>query len=161
MNVLEATRRNHALEHATISILVSRQTVHPPIAGNATPGGFYVYGKVETDELESSVAEALRRMAQGETGLAVSPFCGTNLVVGALLVAAVTAAAMDEHRGVRGLPRVFLSTLGALVAAKPLGRLVQQYITTSPEVAGLEVLDISRWRLGSFSVHKVQTRFRV
>src|SRR5690348_7827430 len=85
MNVLDAplvsaTRRNHALEHATIHILSSR---HPRLAmaGHSNPTGFFLIGDLSGEDVRSAAAEALSRLQNGESQLAIHPGCGTNYVV--------------------------------------------------------------------------------
>ena len=70
--VINAVRRNHALEHATISILLNR---HGPmrLVGRAVPDGFYIYGDIPTERLRELADEALTRLQRGEADLAVSP----------------------------------------------------------------------------------------
>jgi len=60
-------RRNHALEHATIHVLVRRRRPHKRlmVAGRSTDRGFFVYGAVDTDELHMAVSEALARLRGG------------------------------------------------------------------------------------------------
>ena len=148
-------RRNHALEHATISVMLNRQGPMRVI-GRATPDGFYIYGNVETESLRVYSNEALRRLQAGEAHLAVSPLCGTNLVVAGLLAGAGSYLAASTGR--RGLDRLASATLAALVAvivAQPLGRLVQKHATTSPELAGVRIVEVRR--MGRGSVHKVRT----
>ena len=81
---VDRVRRNHALEHAAISIVTER---HPTVflSGRSNRKGFYVFGDIETDELESAVGEALRRLRSGEAELAIHPRCGTNLAVAGIL----------------------------------------------------------------------------
>src|SRR5207247_8658926 len=82
--VINAVRRNHALEHATISILLNR---HGPmrLVGRAVPDGFYIYGDIPTDRLRELADEALTRLQRGEADLAVSPLCGTTIAVAGVL----------------------------------------------------------------------------
>jgi hypothetical protein len=63
--VINSVRRNHALEHATISILLSR---HGPmrIVGRAVSDGFYIYGDVPTERLRKLADEALLRLQRGK-----------------------------------------------------------------------------------------------
>src|SRR4030043_2064298 len=83
--VVNAVRRNHALEHAHISVLLSRRGPHTRVLGRAAPDGFYVYGDIPTDALEEFAREGLARLQRGESHLAVSPLCGTNLAVAGIL----------------------------------------------------------------------------
>ena len=56
----EALRRNHALEHATVAVLLAK---HGPmrVAGRARLDGFLLYGDVDTEEITACAREALRR----------------------------------------------------------------------------------------------------
>ena len=78
--VIDRTRRNHGLEHATMTLLAQ---THRGVAlvGRSTPAGFYLYGNVSTEAVNDAAHEALRRMKTGEHHLAVHPTCGTNFVV--------------------------------------------------------------------------------
>ena len=70
-------RRNHALEHATLSIL-GRKTAQLSAAGYSDTSGFFIIGNVSTDQLREATTEALHRLQAGEAHLAIHPFCGTN-----------------------------------------------------------------------------------
>jgi hypothetical protein len=83
--VVQATRKNHAWEHATIGLLLQRGQVRGGVAGRATANGFYVFGRVAQRDVVLAAVESLARLQQGEAELAISPFCGTNLVVTGLL----------------------------------------------------------------------------
>ena len=67
--VLE-TRRNHALEHATLHVLAES---HPgaPMAGHSNPTGFFNLGNLPTAEVQSAVTQALSRLRAGESQLAI------------------------------------------------------------------------------------------
>ena len=160
LGLWERTKRNHGLEHATIAMLLGRRSVGRPLAGYSIPFGFVVLGDLDADDVEDAAREALRRMQDGEGDLAVSPFCGTNIVVGAGLA---TMAAVAGHRlaggGVSGLSRAFSCTAVAITASRPLGRLVQQRFTTSPDVEGMSIDGVSGFDFGRLSAHWVATRF--
>src|SRR3989304_10578610 len=79
--VVNAVRRNPALEHATISILLSRHGPNIRVRGRAAPDGFYIYGDIPTETLRELAHEGLARLQRGESHLAVSPLCGTHLAV--------------------------------------------------------------------------------
>ena len=150
MNPWEKTKRNHGLEHATIALLLSPSVSGRPVAGYSIPLGFLVLGDIPTQQVEESAHEALRRMQAGEGNLAVSPFCGTNIVVGAALA---TMASLAGFRmaggGSRGLSRAFSNTMFAIVASRPLGRLVQERCTTSADVGSMSIRSVRRHRLGA------------
>ena len=160
MNLWEKTRRNHGLEHATISLLLGRVSGGGPMAGYSVPGGFVVLADATTEQIEESAREGLRRMQAGESDLAVSPFCGTNIVVGAGLATLASVVGYRlAGRGFRGLSRAFSNTVLALVASRPLGRTVQQRYTTSADVDGLTIEHVTRYRVGRHAVHWVATSF--
>jgi len=153
-----SVRRNHALEHATISILLGRLGPGVRMVGRATRNGFYVYGDVPTDRLEEAAAEGLARLKRGEAGLAVSPLCGTNLAVAGLLagLASYLAVASRNSR-VDSLPRALMAAMLAVLAAQPLGSLAQKYFTTSPELAGVRIVSVEPMGKRFGNVHKVRT----
>jgi biotin transporter BioY len=104
----------------------------------------------------SSAQEALERLQRGESGLAVSPLCGTNIAVaGFLAAAASTGALVGSARRSDRFSRAFTAAMLGVIVAQPIGRLVQKYVTTSPDLAGVEIVAI-RSVVGSLK--KVQTR---
>ncbi len=156
--LIDRTRRNHGLEHATISVLGLRRRVS--LAGRSTPNGFYIHGDVSADEIASAAEEALRRMRGGEHDLAVHPHCGTNYVTAGVAAAgAVFVAFLGTHNSRQRLDRLpvaaSLATL-ALIAAQPLGLNLQRTITTSADVRGMQVVDI-RAIAGPVRTHFVET----
>ncbi len=160
MHLWDKTKRNHGLEHGTITLLLAEASTSKPMAGYSIPGGFFVVGDVTTEQVRSCADEALDRMKNGETELAVSPFCGTNLIVGAGLATAATLAGYRiGGRGLRGFNRAFSNAIFALVAARPLGRYVQSRYTTSGDVASMRINSISRYKIGNLTVHWVSTEF--
>ncbi len=76
---LDAIRRNHGLEHATVAVLVARSGPRR-IAGRAAADGFFILGTVDEDLLLSCAREGLARMQRGEHELAVSPHCGIEIL---------------------------------------------------------------------------------
>jgi len=151
----DAVRRNHALEHATVAVLLAR---HGPrrLAGRASVDGFLIAGDVEPEELTSCAHEALDRLRGGQAGLAVSPLCGTNIAVSGFMAAAAATAALagGGKRGDR-FPNAFMAAMVAVVAAQPVGRLVQQHLTTRPDLDDLEIVDTKTVFRG---LKKVRTR---
>lgn len=153
-------RRNHGLEHASLTIL-SNQKPSLALAGISFPGGFYILGEVDTDELRSAVLMALTRMQNGEKGLAVHPNCGTNFVatgiVAGLLAWLGMLGAKSRRDKVERLPLVISLVTLAFIYTRPLGPLLQKHVTTSGEPGGLQVVDIYPLRIGSLSLHWVVT----
>jgi len=153
---LNAVRRNHALEHATIAVMLGRQGPMR-VVGRASPDGFYVWANVATDKLREFADEALGRLQRGESHLAVSPLCGTNLVVAGVLAGAGSyMAASLGRRRLDGLSSAMIAALLGVVAAQPLGRLVQKHYTTLPDLEGIEIVGVER--IGRTGLHKVRTR---
>jgi hypothetical protein len=155
-------RRNHGLEHAAIHVFTG-QHAGRPVAGHSDPAGFWLFGDLTTEEVRSSVDEALRRLRAGERRLAIHPNCGTNLVTSGLVAGMAAGLAMTgtgpqvRHRLER-LPLAGLLAAAALVAARPLGPRIQQSITTSGDPGDLEILDIRRSPRGAMTAHRVTTR---
>jgi len=158
--IIGSVRRNHALEHATVAILMGRLGPGVRMVGRAAGNGFYIYGDVPTDRVQESAAEGLERLKRGEAGLAISPLCGTNLVVAGLLAGASSLLALGNRRRLERLPNVLLSATVAVLAAQPLGRLAQRYITTSPDLADMEIVGVRQGKHGAARYHKVETRQR-
>jgi hypothetical protein len=157
----QKTKRNHGLEHGTISLLLSRSDYEKPMAGYSIPTGFLVLGNVTTEQVETNAEEALRRLQAGEHDLAVSPFCGTNIVVGAGLATIASLAGYRlAGRGWHGINRAFSNTVMAILASRPLGRIVQQRYTTSPDAVAMSIDGVTSVRIGGLAVHWVATTFR-
>jgi hypothetical protein len=155
---ISRTRRHHALEHATISLLNQRYP-NQRLVGWSTPGGFYIYGNVPTPAVESSASSALERLRRGERHLAVHPRCGTNLVTAGTLVGLFSFLVMlpgdDRSRRGRFPLVVMLSTL-ILMLAQPLGLAVQEWITTDSHFAPEASPLVTSGTAGNTPVHKVQ-----
>jgi hypothetical protein len=155
--MIAAVRRNHALEHATVSILLGRLGQDTRLVGRATWDGFYIYGNIPADKISECAAEGLTRLKQGESQLAVSPLCGTNLAVAGILAGLASVVAVGKGRRFERLPNVLTAATLAVVGAQPLGRLVQRHVTTSAEVDGLEIVGVIPVGRGLVPLHKVKT----
>jgi hypothetical protein len=155
--MIAAVRRNHALEHATVSILLGRLGQDTRLVGRATWDGFYIYGNVPADKISECAAEGLARLKQGESQLAVSPLCGTNLAVAGILAGLASVVAVGKGRRFERLPNVLTAATLAVVGAQPLGRLIQRHVTTSADLDGLEIVGVSSVGTGLIPLHKVKT----
>ena len=131
------------MEHATIGLLLEEGNVKPPIAGYATPFGFFVLGKVNSNHLNEAVRTAIRRLQDGEADLAVSPFCGTNLLVAATLASLCVIITIRGNSPIKKLPAAISSTLLGLVASQPIGRLIQQHVTTNARIENSTVQSVN------------------
>src|ERR671914_2628570 len=79
-------RRNHALEHATIVVMMEREPGRK-FNGFSTDDGFFVQGVRSTEEVDGAAREALRRLRGGGKKLAIHRKCGTTIVAANLLAA--------------------------------------------------------------------------
>ncbi|MBI3977486.1 MAG: hypothetical protein HY331_04795 [Chloroflexi bacterium] len=154
--LIDATRRNHALEHATINVLI-QQLGNLRVMGRSTTSGFYIYGNIATEAIEQAVAEGFRRLRAGEAELAISPQCGTNLAVAGILAGLCSMVAMGSQRRADRIGSVILAATGAIIASQPIGRLAQRYVTTCAELHGLRVRRVLRLKDGPLPIHKVET----
>ena len=165
MNLLDGglirrIRQHHAIEHATITLLMARNRGLSLVGGRSDHRGFYIVGAVDTDRLAAAADEALRRLQRGEAELAIHPNCGTNLVTtGAMTgLAALGASAISRRRQAGLADRVAAAVLAATAAAlasKPLGLRLQRHVTTLADVAGLHIESITRRQLGRMVIHFV------
>ncbi len=157
------TRRNHALEHATLHMLATRYPTKP-MAGHSNPTGFFILGNVPTEDVRWAVNEAESRLRAGESNLAIHPGCGTNLATSTLVAATFAWFAMRGSRSTAGrlfrLPfALALAFLGAVVS-RPLGPMLQQKVTTDANLGNLQVLDIEPTMGGRVQAHRVRTTDR-
>jgi hypothetical protein len=151
LNILDyplilSTRRNHALEHATIHIL-SAQRPGRPLAGRSTPFGFYLYGDVGDEELRAAVTDALTRLTRGEKHLAIHPGCGTNYLTSgaAASLGALTVLSIGDRKARWSrLPDVLIAATLALIVAQPIGPRLQEHVTTCADMGNLEIRFVRR-----------------
>ena len=151
------TRRNHALEHATLHMLA--RTHKGSMAGHSNPTGFFLLGDFPTPDVWAAATEALERLRGGESGLAIHAGCGTNLATTLLLSATLGWSAL---RGAKStLTKILLipfavafAVIGVLLS-RPLGTLLQQRITTEADMGHMQIVDIIPVRKG---VHRVITQ---
>jgi hypothetical protein len=162
--VIRRTRRNHGLEHATIHVL-SRKRYQ--LSGRSDETGFVLLGQVETKDVEAAVNEALRRMKNGEHGLAIHPNCGTNLLTTgflASLVGFIGLSGVKRRESLNRLPTVMVAMMVVILFSPLLGMELQRLFTTDGDPQDLEVLRIQRrqFRLpfmqAPIVVHRVSTR---
>lgn len=155
-------RRNHGLEHATIHLLAQR-IPNLRAVGRSDAGGFWLYGKVSTDDVRDCATRALDRMRKGEHNLAIHPNCGTNLVTVATLGAAATLLALagserERFGKLQRLPLLIIGLLMAAIVGQPLGMQLQEHITTLGDPGDLEIVRVQRLTRKRMTVHRVETR---
>jgi hypothetical protein len=136
-------RRNHALEHATIVVMMEREPGRK-LNGFSTDDGFFVQGVRSISEVESAAREALRRLKSGEKRLAIHRNCGTTIVAANLLAAIFFLVALGLgflylEMGID----LYLMILGSVVLAFalriPLSLLLQRFVTTDADLTNAEV----------------------
>ena len=163
MNILElpaylATRRNHALEHATLKIL-ARNYDDKTLAGHSNPTGFFIFGEIATDDIRNAIHEAMTRLHAGEHDLAIHPGCGTNMATSMVLPMAFTFVPLQGARSSRGrfllLPVALLFAVFGFFLSKPLGPWLQRHVTTEADLGSLQVVEIAQTRKG---VHRITTK---
>jgi hypothetical protein len=141
---IRRTRRNHGLEHATITVLTPRGY---RLSGRSDDGGFVLLGEVPTEAVEQAAAEALRRMKNGEHQLAVHPNCGTNLVTTgflATLVAVVGMGGSSRKDAMNRFPYVSTAMMGVILFGPLLGMNLQRHFTTEGDPGDLEIVSVTR-----------------
>ncbi len=141
-NLVQRTRSNHSLEHATVALLLQHMGPALRVLGRSTPHGFYLYGDLPTDLVQQFAHEALARLKGGESELAISPFCGTNYATAGVLAGLGALIAVGDRNRWERLPRVLLASVVGTLVGFSLGREVQRHVTTSPNVTGLHVVRI-------------------
>lgn len=134
---LDRVRKHHAIEHATIAVLLQRQRRTFTVLGRSDPSGFQLFSPFGPEEVEPAITEAMDRLRAGEAHLAVTNNCGTNIVATGILagVAAVVGAGSGRERN---WPRAIVAAMFGVILAAPIGRWVQRHATTDPDIAGIE-----------------------
>ncbi len=149
-------RQNHALEHATITIL-SGMIPDLRVSARSSSSGFIIFGNVDLGKLRLALDEALHRLQAGEAELAIHPNCGTNLAVGVSLVTLGTLLGMTSSRPRTRIASAAASSIAGLMAARPLGELIQKYVTTLPDLEGVRVTAIIPRKILGFPIIEVRT----
>ena len=151
------TRRNHALEHATLHILA--RTHKSSMAGHSNPTGFFLLGDLQLEDIATAATEALTRLRAGESGLAIHEGCGTNMATTALLAGTFAWAPLQGARSTRWrlllMPLALAFAVFGYLLSKPLGPWLQKYITTEADMGGMQITDIRFIRKG---VHRIITK---
>ena len=152
-------RRNHAIEHATVSIL-TEQKIKSAVIGFAIPSGFIIYSKSNKDEILSAANHGLKLMKSGVSEISISQFCGTNLVVAALLTG-VSTLLLGKILGKKS-KNILNITSGFLLStllSKPIGRIVQKYVTTDSNVKNIQIKNIVSLKIGTFHINFISTTY--
>ena len=150
-----ATRRNHALEHASLHIL-ARKYKDQNMAGHSNPTGFFLFGDMSLEDIRNAINEAMTRLHAGESGLAIHPGCGTNLAASTLVPAAFAWAPFQGARSLRWrlllIPVALMFAVFGYLLSKPLGPWLQRNVTTEADLGDMRVMDIVPVRPGVYRV---------
>ncbi len=161
-SVIDRTRRNHGLEHATLHVLSQRQH-RRSLAGHSDPGGFWLIGDVSIEEVQEAVEDALARLRAGERTLAIHQNCGTNFVTAGVMAGLAAGVAMfgagNRWRDkVERLPLAMVLATLAMILGFPVGMFLQERLTTSAQPGDLRVVEIFCNQRGGFKAYRVVTR---
>ena len=150
-----ATRRNHALEHASLHVL-ARKYKDQNMGGHSNPTGFFLFGDMSLEDIRNAINEAMTRLRAGESGLAIHPGCGTNLAASTLVPAAFAWAPFQGARSLRWrlllIPVALMFAIFGYLLSKPLGPWLQRNLTTEADLGEMQVMDISLVRKGVYRV---------
>ncbi|HEX8032428.1 MAG TPA: DUF6391 domain-containing protein [Ktedonobacterales bacterium] len=151
-----AVRENHALEHATI-VLLNKHFPDARLSGVSFASGFFVFGDVPTEAIRPAAEQALGRLRGEEPELAIHERCGTNLAVAGMLtgLSAMTIARMRKPYST--FNNAILASTTALVLARPLGLLVQRYVTTRTPNSSMRIKGVKRMKVLGNPAHFVST----
>jgi len=155
--LLLETRRNHAVEHATLHILARKFKMS--MGGHSNPTGFYLMGNLNKEDIQVAADEAMQRLRSGESELAIHPGCGTNLATSTLLPAMFAYVPFQGTRS--NFWRLFLIPVALAFAvfgyflSKPLGPWLQRNVTTEADLGDMRIVDIIFVRKG---LHRVITK---
>lgn len=151
------TRRNHALEHATLHMLARKHKIN--MGGHSNPTGFFIFGDLRTEDIRAALNEAYTRLRAGERGLAIHPGCGTNLVATAFLPGTMAWLPFQSTRSTRArlllLPLAILFGVFGFFLSKPLGTWMQRNLTTEADLGNMQIIDLALVRKG---VHRITTK---
>ncbi len=149
-------RENHALEHATI-VLLSKRFPDVRFSGVSFASGFFVFGDAPTAAIRPAADQALARLRGGEPEMAIHERCGTNLAVTGMLTAFMAMLVARMRKPYNSFNNIMLATTASLVAARPLGLLVQRYVTTRTPASNFRIGEIRRMTVLGAPAHFVRT----
>jgi len=153
-NWLTSVRKNHAVEHATIAILGRNLDKYGQFGGSSNGNGYYIFGPATKENILEASTEAINRLSLGEHHLAISPFCGTNFLLGGAIATLTAGAILGKKNRLAKIPEAIgLSVLG-VVGAFRLGSIAQRKWTTMAEIGNLTIASIEEINEG---LHRINT----
>jgi Domain of unknown function (DUF6391) len=153
------TRQNHALEHATVTLL-AQSLPNLNVSARSNNCGFIIFADLPLEAVRRASADALARLRAGEAELAIHPNCGTNLAVGLSTAILGSLFALTAMRPRTRIMTMAAGSLAGMTVARPVGTLMQRYVTTLPDVDDIVVRAIRRRRIFGRWVIEVQTTSR-
>jgi hypothetical protein len=151
-----AVRENHALEHATI-VLLSKRFPEARLSGISFATGFFVFGDLPTEAICPTAEQALNRLRGGEPEMAIHERCGTNLAVAGMLTGLSAMSVAKLRKPYNNFNNVIVASTLALIVSRPLGLLVQRYITTRTPGQEMKVSEVKRLSVLGSPAHFVRT----
>lgn len=160
-SIIDSSRKNHALEHATMRVLAERYKGVRMI-GHSNLCGFVLVADLPTEIVTEAVLEAKRRLENGEPDLAVHPNCGTNLAVSSLAgsAAAFSLLGLLGSKGKNVWWHYLIASIFAVPAfllAKPLGPKLQKTLTTDPHTQDMVVRMVTSQKTTNGFIHFIRT----
>ena len=152
-------RRNHALEHATVALLLERG-VQPPLGGYSVAGGYLIWSMAPIETVTEASTDALNLLKAGHGDLAISPYCGTNMVTSAVLGGLAATLVRGNSRGIGANFRAAIAAIAAAsLLSRPVGEFIQRKLTTKPEPASLQITSVREILHTPMTIIWVSTRF--
>lgn len=148
-------RQNHALEHATVTILAGK-IADLRVSARSNSEGFVIFGGVDLEKAQEAAEEALARLQAGEAELAIHPNCGTNVAVGLIVTGLSWLLALTLRPRAR-LLMAGAGMMGAALLARPFGTVLQRHVTTLPDLRGVRISDMSQRSYFGLSTIEVLT----
>lgn len=139
-------RQNHALEHATVTIL-AHKLPGLSVSARSNTRGFTIFADIDPGLVRRCATEALERLHAGEADLAIHPNCGTNLAVGMSLAMLGSLWSLTAMKARTRVASALASSVAGAMAARPLGTLAQKYLTTQPDLHDVRIVDVRTRRL--------------
>ena len=138
-------RQNHALEHATVTIL-TRECPSLSVSARSTSRGFTIFADLDLPTVRRCCDEALLRLCGGEAELAIHPNCGTNLAVGTSLVMLGSLFAISSLRSRTRIASALASSFAGIFGSRRLGQIVQRHVTTLPDLHDVRIVSVTHKR---------------
>lgn len=141
-SLAENVRRNHAIEHATVTLMLERG-MRAPMGGYSISPGFIIWSRASLEDVALAARDSLDLLKAGNSELAISPYCGTNIVSFVVVGALAAKIFAGSNKGVWSILRgATAALLAAVLLGRPLGRFIQRHFTTLPDVEGVELVEI-------------------